>query len=94
MSETTNQECPLCSVEAEYYKVDYGHFKYFHCPKCTYYQISDQAERKLENAPEDWKQSLSKKAQDTPEDRLMVLRVDGSTKDLESPYLPKSECSL
>lgn len=97
MTKTTIQDCPLCSGGAKYYKVDYGRLKYFHCPKCTYYQISDQAEANLENAPEDWKRSLSKRAQDTPETHLMVLSMgskSGSTKELLCPYVPKSECQL
>lgn len=97
MRETTNQDCPLCSASANYYKVDYGRLKYFHCSECTYYQISDQAEANLANAPADWKESLSKRAQDTPENHLMVLSMAskaGSNKELLCPYLPKSECQL
>jgi hypothetical protein len=91
----------LCGQAAEYYGVDHGRLKYYKCPTCKYYQISDHAERKLKDSPPSWKESLSAKAQNTPEEHLMVLAMGplsdaskDSKQELLSDYIHKSECSL
>lgn len=100
MREIQKQECPLCGNSARYYKVDHGRLKYFECEKCTYFQISDHAERKLGGAPKAWKEAMSRKAQETPVDHLLVIGMsrvgndnESRAQELISEYKPKSECS-
>jgi len=101
MRETIEENCPLCERLAEYYKVDHGRLKYFKCSTCSYFQVSEQAELKLSDAPKEWKDALSKRAQNPPEDHLMVLEIrrlkksyENDVKELVTDYIPKSECCL
>lgn len=100
MRETIREDCPLCDESAEYYKVDHGRLKYFKCSTCSYFQVSGQVERKLTDAPKEWKEALSERAQNTPEDHLMVLEIrskessENDVKELVNDYIPKSECCL
>jgi hypothetical protein len=69
------QDCPLCSSVAEYYLVDYDKCKYFRCPVCGLFQISLRAEKVLAQAPQEWRDSYSKKAMSVPEDHALEIRV-------------------
>lgn len=53
------QECPLCHAEARYRGFDYGERKHFVCPSCGEYIITSTAERKLVDAPEEWRSTFA-----------------------------------
>ena len=78
------QDCPLCNTAAEYYRVDYGNRKYFRCPTCTYFQISDRAEKLILDAPQKWRDSIMNKAINTPEEHLLVIIVPSSPEQTDS----------
>ena len=97
MTPTISENCPLCDREAVYYYVDYEERKYFKCLYCTKFQITRRAEAKLVEAPKQWKDQLSERAQHTPAEHLLVISVPPATVDggrtteaVTSEYLPKS----
>ncbi|MBN8887569.1 MAG: hypothetical protein J0I77_17730 [Rudaea sp.] len=69
------QECPLCSSPASFYWVDYSNRKFFKCPKCTYYQISKAAEKRIIDSPQQWRDEYSKHASSAPEGFRLVIIV-------------------
>ena len=69
------QACVLCGTLAEYCFADYRKRKWFQCPQCTEYQVTDMAERKLDRAPKEWLQGLAAKARGTPPNTVLVISV-------------------
>ncbi|MEO9589373.1 MULTISPECIES: hypothetical protein [Marinobacter] len=101
MRDTANQDCPLCSSVARFYGVDAGNVKYFKCPNCSYFQISNQAENYLKTAPARIRDSFSEQAKKTPEDHLLVIAVEPSANRAEEAseamsgkFVPKSKLEL
>ena len=98
MKEIVSLNCPLCGHAAEYRGADYGRRKTFTCPNCTYFQISEQAERKVAEAPQQWRDDLSNKAKSSPEDQILVIVVpskpsksDGAYVSLSGKYVASTE---
>jgi hypothetical protein len=101
MKKIVAKDCPLCVAKAEYYFVDSDNLKYFKCPSCTYFQISNQAEQVLNRAAQEWRDNCAEKARDTPTSNLLVIVVpplstesDVLSAVISAEYRPKSECSL
>ena len=90
------QNCSPCAQGAHYVLVDYENRKYFRCERCGYYQISVRAEKRLSEAPQEWRDSYSLKAQSAPEGYILFIRIPSAIPDnsgvaLEAEYLLRSE---
>jgi ribosome-binding protein aMBF1 (putative translation factor) len=84
MRDLIDQECPLCGTGASYYSVDYDRRKYFRCPKCTKYQITVRAEERVRAAPQQWRDQLSRQANQASADELLVIRMPTVSEQRES----------
>jgi hypothetical protein len=100
MATYLSQECPLCGATAEYCWVDAHNRKYFHCPKCTYFQISRRAEEVLAQEPQQRRDIYASQARKAPENHLLVVRMPDhdfrqrSEDDLQASFVNKSELPL
>lgn len=65
MSTTHNQECPLCSADAEYQVVAHSKSKHFHCNNCVEFVVTFEAEQKLKDFTEQSREKLSLEASKT-----------------------------
>ena len=72
-SEYVKQACPLCQADAEYCWVDMGNRKYFHCPRCGYFQVSRRAEVLLNESDGAVREHFSRLAKKTPPGMLFVI---------------------
>lgn len=94
------QACPLCGQAAEYCLVDADNVKYFHCTRCTYYQISVRAEKLVADRSAGRREGYAAAAPKAPPGQLLVIKLanhterEASTDPLKVEYLPKSELSL
>lgn len=96
MENEMEQNCPLCGADANYFTVDYGRRKYFHCPKCTYFQISNGAEARLLQAIQNWRDQLAQKAQSAAEGSVLVITLPsneekGDGVGLKATFIKTSE---
>lgn len=39
--------CPLCGNDAQYYSIDFEHRRYFNCPSCSRFIVTQTAESHL-----------------------------------------------
>ena len=94
------QNCPLCGAAAEYCWVDHRNRKYFNCPKCTAFQVSERAEEILAERPQQRRDAYANQAPNAPDDHLLVIRMPShefrqlSNDDLQVSFVPKSELPL
>ena len=70
---TRHQNCPLCGNVAEYYFVDGESRKHFLCSNCTQFQISLEAEARVECAPAQWRSNLSQLSRAHPQGATLVI---------------------
>ncbi len=75
MTKEHMQDCPLCQRPARYILVDYDNRKYFRCEQCTEFQISRMAEKRLVDAPQEWRDDYARKAREAHGDSVLVIRV-------------------
>ena len=75
LSPTQDQNCVLCLGPAQFRWADRGRRKHFLCLKCTEYQITVAAEKKLAAGLEEWREALSKKAKSLKGDPVLVITV-------------------
>ena len=100
MTTYSRQACPLCSTPAEYCLVDAENRKYFHCPRCTYFQISTRAERVLAGLTQARRDFYAAQAPTAPDNHLFVILIpdrqfrERSDDVLQASYLPKSSLPL
>lgn len=86
MTEHIKQACPLCGTPAEYYWVDMGNRKYYHCPSCTYFIASKRAENLLIEATQHVRNEFSAKPRLAPENNLFVILAPPQQKTKEVPH--------
>lgn len=101
MTEYIKQNCPLCGVPAEYYWLDMGNRKYYHCPNCTYFIVSKRAEHLLVEAPQHVRDEFAPKPQLAPEGHLFVIIIPSPPQTVGAPrvelsgsFVPKSQMRL
>ncbi len=94
-------QCPLCGGPAKYRSVSAPDGKRFECPVCTQFFIDEPSENYLSGLPEiaqsEHRQLLSKKARETGDGRLFVIRhatpeeahtgIAGQTRELIAEYV-------
>jgi hypothetical protein len=96
------RNCPLCRSGAVFYFVDYEERKYFKCPHCGKFLVTQRAEARLADVPASWREQFSERAKKAEEGYVLDISVpppatDGSgrtTEELKSEYLLKSCLSL
>jgi hypothetical protein len=92
-----SQACPLCGAPAHYILVDYSNRKYFHCPNCTYFQISRRAEQLVLGTSKDVREGMSALAKSAEEGFALLIRMPSMTPpsglraDIETVYVARSE---
>jgi hypothetical protein len=92
-----SQDCPLCGQPAHYILVDYSNRKYFHCPNCTFFQISRRAEQLVLVAPAEIRDGMSALAKSAEEGSALLIRMpsmtpqSGPRPDIETVYVARSE---
>lgn len=86
MADHRKQNCVLCDAPAEYCLADFGKRKQFTCSTCTEYQITDSAEEKLADAPNEWRQKFSEKAKSSGHDVVLSISVPSIQKSEGSAY--------
>jgi len=69
------EKCPLCANPAEFHFADFENRKHFRCAKCTEFQISVRAEKRLAKSPAVWKANLSAMARKRPEGFALVITI-------------------
>lgn len=101
MTEYIKQNCPLCGTPAEYYWLDMGNRKYYHCSSCAYFIVSKRAEHLLIEAPQHVRDEFAAKPQLAPEGQLFVIIVssppqtgDAPRSELSGSFVPKSQMYL
>jgi len=90
--ETQQQRCPLCANPAEYRCVDIKN-RHFYCTHCSQFQISVDAQKRLEKGPNHQKLTLSHLAREHPYRYTLVI-ILSEHKDLVSlshKYVKDSE---
>ena len=87
MKQTIAQNCPLCESDAVFYFVDFDERKYFKCPKCTKFMITRRAESRLAEAPDGWREKLSKLPKQAAEGYVLDIYVASPVSSEEAPYL-------
>jgi hypothetical protein len=101
MTEYIEHACPLCGAPAEYYWVDMGNRKYYHCPSCTYFIVSKRAEHLLIEAPPHVRNEFATKPRLAPENHLFVIIIPSTPQMPDDPHInlfgsfvPKSQMHL
>jgi predicted RNA-binding Zn-ribbon protein involved in translation (DUF1610 family) len=92
-TETQQQRCPLCGSLAEYRWIDAKNTKHFYCAHCGQFQISVDAEKRLERKPNVRKTTLSKFAREHPYRYTLVIALlkDKNQVSLFHQYVKNSE---
>jgi hypothetical protein len=92
-TETQQQRCPLCGSLAEYRWIDAKNTKHFYCAHCGQFQISVDAEKRLERGPNVRKTTLSKFAREHPYRYTLVIALlkDKNQASLFHQYVKNSE---
>lgn len=75
MKNETEKSCPLCGVLAAYIDADSFNRKTYKCPNCSSFQISNDAEDRLEKAIQNWRDTLVEKAKMTTADNILVITL-------------------
>lgn len=70
-----NQDCPLCNNASDFIGRDNNNFKAFGCNTCTEFIISITAEKRLLEAPHEWRDQLSDQAQKTPKGHVLWIEI-------------------
>jgi hypothetical protein len=73
--ETQQQRCPLCANPAEYRWVDSKNTKHFYCTHCGQFEISVDAQKRLEKGPNHRKLTLSQVAREHPYRYTLVIAL-------------------
>ncbi len=101
MTEYIKQACPLCGTLAEYYWLDMGNRKYYHCPSCTYFIVSKRAEHLLIEAPQYVRAEFAAKPRLAQENHLFVIIAPSPSQASETPrvdltgsFISKSQMQL
>jgi hypothetical protein len=71
MPESKQAPCALCDTVAQFEHHDGNQTRYYECPKCRQYAITESAVRHLEKHPES-KPALAKKAAEMPHDTKII----------------------
>jgi hypothetical protein len=101
MTEYIKQNCPLCGALAEYYWLDMGNRKYYHCSNCTYFIVSKRAEYLLVEAPQHVRDEFAINPKLAPEGHLFVIiippppQTSGAPRvELSGSFVSKSQMHL
>lgn len=70
---TESSHCPLCGGLAQFEWRDNRHRKLFDCPTCGRFKLTTAAERRLAQAPRDWREQLSLLSQQSTEHRILLI---------------------
>ncbi|MDV7213584.1 hypothetical protein [Azotobacter beijerinckii] len=91
MRNIEEQRCHLCQQKARFYFVDHGDKKYFDCPSCKRYLISNLAENFLIEAIEEVRKETAKFASESKEDEATVIscKVTSEGKQITVAYEPR-----
>ena len=93
MLEPIKQDCPLCSEQAVFHYKDFEVRKYFNCPTCTRYLITDFAENRLgEDGHESLKEDLSRYCIQSPGNEVAEISLEGNEtpKQVGAKYVNRS----
>jgi hypothetical protein len=71
MPESKKAPCALCDTMSQFESHDNGKVRYYECPKCNQYAITDKAIRRLEKHPES-KLALAQKVTAMPHDTKII----------------------
>ena len=88
MKEKFARNCPLCGSEAEFIYVDYENRRYYNCKSCTLFQISIDAEKKLESIHKEMKDRFSVSAKQCGKDNALVILCDFNDESIKAECLP------
>jgi len=73
MPETKQSPCALCDRMAQFEHHDSGRIRYYECPNCKYYAISERAIHHLKDHPEN-KPRLAREAAGMPHE-VEILEI-------------------
>jgi hypothetical protein len=73
--EPQEQRCPLCANLAEYRWVDSRNTRHFYCTHCGQFQISVDAQKRLEKGTNHRKLTLSQMAREHPYRYTLVIAL-------------------
>ena len=73
MTEYFKMSCPLCGEEAKYCLANHDDRKYFRCPQCTDFQLTDGGERCLDCTAKSWRENVSKQAKDSEYESVLII---------------------
>ena len=88
MKEKCAANCPLCGGESEFIYVDYNNRKYYKCNSCTLFQISINAERKIENLDKEMKLKFSASAKQCEKGSALVILLDSEDEAITAECHP------
>lgn len=80
MTDTYDQDCPLCHKAAKYRDADHCNCKHFFCDHCIEFQISVGAEKRLAKSIPQWSAQLSERARAAPPDHVLVIALASGPK--------------
>lgn len=75
MSNSYEQNCPLCNNKATYERYDHGNYKNFKCKVCVSFGVSQDAEKILLESTQDFRKSFSKRTQLSSDEFIYEIKT-------------------
>ena len=91
MPETEKSFCPLCDLLAQFERYDESRIRYYECPRCRCYAISEAAVGYVNNHPES-RFSLARGVRQMPQ-HAEILEITVLARTLRVARVPRNKYS-